>query len=280
MTGLKKIINGSIRLDDLVLNVDENQNPLPWSFYMQQELFIGSFGLKDFLIKFPGVSAKQYHFLQKGTLSMGTQKGEYPLLVMSLKNAGECLGMADSVNTIEIRLKRAYYAEELSKDIKLLLGEGFEVDNWIQQSRASFALLRLIKIMLLSIIFSISIVAAIGMASTLTLTVMQNRSKIAILKSMGIKDSAIFKIFLINTGLTGLIGVLLGTAFGYVAGNLLVHNWSDVLIELGIKRPQVYISMLEVTLIGLSVITLYIVAAIIPAKQAINTDVTTCLQEQ
>jgi ABC-type lipoprotein release transport system permease subunit len=186
-SGIKKIINGSTRLDDLDSNFDENNNPLPWSFYMQQDLFPGAIGLKDFLVCFPGIGDKQYHFLQKGTLSMGTQKGKYPLVVMSLKNAGECLRSGNLANTIEIKLKKPYTAESVSKKISGLLGKDFKVTTWIQHSKASFAFLRIIKIMIMTIIFSISVVAAIGMISTLTLIVMQNRSKIAILKSMGIR---------------------------------------------------------------------------------------------
>jgi hypothetical protein len=131
-SGIKKIINGSTRLDDLDFNFDENNNPLPWRFYMQQDLFPGAFGLKDFLVCFPGIGDNQHHFLQKGTLSMGTQKGKYPLVVMSLRNAGKCLRSGNLANTIEIKLKNPYTAESVSRKIRGLLGKNFKVTTWIQ----------------------------------------------------------------------------------------------------------------------------------------------------
>ena len=280
VSGIKKIINGSTRLEDLDFNFDENHNPLPWSFYMQEDLFLGTVGLKDFLIQFPDVSDKPYHLLQKGTLSMGTQKGKYPLLVFSLKNARHCLGMGNAANVIEIKLKNPYKAEKVSKKISSFLGKDFSIITWNQHSRASFAFLRIIKIMILAIIFSISVVAAIGMISTLTLIVMQNKGKIALLKSMGIKKSSIYKIFVLNTGLTGLIGVIGGTILGYLASHWFTSYFKDSLSKLGIKDPRILLQPQEVLVIGGLVIALFVLTAIIPSRRAIATDVVNGLQEQ
>jgi ABC-type lipoprotein release transport system permease subunit len=279
-SGIKKIINGSTRLDDLNRNVDENNNLLPWSFYLQQDLFMGTVGLKDFLLQFPGINGKQYHFLQKGTLSMGTAKEQYPLAVMSLKNAQHCLGMDNIANTIEIELKNPYNAEVLSTGIKRFLGSAYHVESWIQHSQASFAFLSIIKIMIMAIIFSISVVAAIGMVSTLTLIVMQNKGKIAILKSMGIKNSSIYKIFILNTGLTGVIGAAAGTFLGLIASQLFIRYLGDSLKKLGIKDPQILITPQEVLIIGLLVIGLFVLTAIIPSRNAIASEVVEALQEQ
>lgn len=279
VSGVKKIINGSTQLDDLELNTDENNNPLPWSFYMQQDLFPGALGLKDFLIEFPGSHDKPFHFMQRGTLSMGTQKGKYPLVVMSLKNAQECLKSTNVANTIEIRLKDPYEAETVAMDITRWL-KGYSVETWIQHSRASFAFLRVIKMMILAILFSISIVAAIGMISTLTLIVMQNRGKIAILKSMGIKNSSIYRIFILNTGLTGLTGTIVGTGLGYLGSYLSIRYFGENLRKLGITDPRILLKPREVIIIGVLVMTLFVLTAIIPSRRAIAADIVEGLQEQ
>lgn len=280
VSGIKKIIAGSIRLDDLNINFDENKNPLPWSFYMQQDIFFGIVGLKDFLLQFPTVSPKQHHFLQRGTLGLGTQKGKYPLLVMSMENARKCLGEDNTANVIEIKLADPYRAEDLSKQLKQRLGTPFRVESWIHHSRASFAFLKIIRIMILAIIFSISIVAAIGMVSTLTLIVMQNKGKIAILKSMGIKNSGIYKIFVLNTGLTGLIGVTTGTLLGYLLSHLMTGYFSESLRKLGIKNPQTLLETGEVITIGILVMLLFLLTAVIPSRRAVSEDVVQGLQEQ
>jgi len=280
VSGIKKIINGSTQLDDLQLNADENNNPLPWSLYMQQDLFPGALGLKDFLIQFPDSDDKPFHFIQRGTLGMGTQKGKYPLLVMSLKNAQDCLKSANVANTIEIRLKDPYEAEAVARDIARWAGTGYTMETWIQHSRASFAFLRIIKIMILAILFSISVVAAIGMVSTLTLIVMQNRGKIAVLKSMGIKNSSIYKIFILNTSLTGFIGTAAGTVLGYLGSHLSIRYFSESLRKLGITDPRILLEPKEVLIIGSLVMVLFVLTAIIPSRRAIATDIVEGLQEQ
>lgn len=277
---LKKIINGSLRLDDMNYNFDQNKNPLPWSFYLQQDVFMGAVGLKDFLIQFPGIDTAHYHLLQKGTLNMGTQKGKYPLVVMSLQNAQTALKMPGQCNTIEVRLKDPYLAEELAPKMASLLGKNVKAQSWISYSRSSFAFLKIIRIMILAIIFSISIVAAIGMVSTLTLIVMQNRGKIAILKSMGIKESSIYKIFVLNTGLTGVIGVVAGTALGFTGSYYLTKFFGENLKSLGIKDPQVLVSSGEIFIISALVIALFVLTAVIPSKRAISTDIVEGLQVQ
>lgn len=275
---LKKIINGSLRLDDMNYNADENNNPLPWSFYLQQDVFAGTVGYKDFLFEFPGISDQKYHLMQKGTLNMGTQKGKFPLVVMSMKNAQVCLGMPGICNTIEVKLKDPYLAEDLAPRMAEFLGQGVEAEFWIAYSRSSFAFLKIIRIMILAIIFSISVVAAIGMVSTLTLIVMQNRGKIAILKSMGIKESSIYKIFVLNTGLTGVIGVIAGTGLGFAGSYYLTRFFGENLEKLGIKNPQVLISTGEVLVIGILVIALFILTAVVPSKRAMANDVVEGLQ--
>ncbi len=280
VAGIKKIINGRIRLNDLNQNTDENGNPIPWSFYLQQDLFPGAVGLTDFLLQLPGIDQTRYHFLQKGTLGLGTKKERFPLLVMSLKNAQQCLGGLATFNVLEVKLSSPYDCESLSIQLKKYLGPGYTVTNWIESSRASFAFLGMIKLMVLAIIFSIAIVAAIGMISTLTLIVMQNKGKIAILKSIGIKSSSIYRIFILNTGITGILGVLIGTALGYGISFLLIHQFSPSLKKLGIKDPQILISTSEILIIGIAVITLFLLTAIVPSRHAIHTDIVDGLQEQ
>jgi lipoprotein-releasing system permease protein len=124
------------------------------------------------------------------------------------------------------------------------------------------------------------VVAAIGMISTLTLIVMQNRSKIAILKSMGIKNAGIYRIFVLNTGLTGVVGVAAGTILGYLSSHCFVRYFGESLKKLGIKNPQILITPQEVLAIGFIVIVLFVLTAIIPSRRAISTDVVNGLQEQ
>lgn len=280
-SGIKRIITGLAQLDDLNVTKDENNNPLPWYFYMQRDLFLGSVVLEDFLINFPGIDENEHiHLMQKGSLNMGTRKGAYPLLVMSLKNVQACLHMGNTFNTIEIKLNDPYKSENLSGRIAQFLGKEYDVKTWVQHSKAPFAFLKMIRIMIFLIIFSISVVAAIGVISTLTLIVMQNRGKISILKALGIKAKSIYRVFIINTLGIGIIGTILGTLLGYGASNLLIRFFRDNLKKLGIVNPAIQITANDLLMITVFVLALFVVTAIIPSRRAIEIDVVDGLQNQ
>ena len=62
---------------------------------------------------------------------------------------------------------------------------------------------------------------AIGVASTLFLSVMRRRSEIGILRSFGIGRGAIVRTFVLQGVLLGLAGALVGIALGYGFAHLL-----------------------------------------------------------
>lgn len=280
-SGIKKIITGLAKLDDLNPITDENNNPIPWNFYLQQDVFFGSIVLEDFLINFPGIDKnRDIHLMQKGSLNMGTQRGEYPLVVMSLQNVQRCLQIKDTFNTIEIRLEDPYDSEKLAGKIGKAAGQGFEVKTWVQHSKASFAFLSVIRIMIFLIIFSTCVVAAIGVISTLTLIVMQNRGKIAILKALGIKAKSIYRVFIYNTLSIGIIGTIMGTLLGFGASSLLVRGFRENLKKLGITNPGIQVTLQDFVVISVCVLLLFVVTAIIPSRRAIEIDVVEGLMDQ
>jgi putative ABC transport system permease protein len=62
------------------------------------------------------------------------------------------------------------------------------------------------------------VVAAIGIANTLVMTVLERTREIGIMKALGAEPGAVRMIFLVETALVGLIGGLLGLALSALAG--------------------------------------------------------------
>ncbi|MCL2386505.1 MAG: ABC transporter permease [Defluviitaleaceae bacterium] len=59
--------------------------------------------------------------------------------------------------------------------------------------------------------------AAFGIANTMMAAIYERRREIGILRAIGGKSSAIFKIFLLESGLYGLLGGIIGVVVGFVA---------------------------------------------------------------
>ena len=267
---IKKLLDGSTDLYRLEQNSDENNNPIPFAFYIEEGVFKTLTGY--FLIHFPGLSNTKFQYWLNGTINMGTRKGKYPLLIMSLNNAQKVLNKEDYVNTIEIQIIKPYNAEKISQAIQLFLGNNYKVENWIQKEKASFMFLTIIKWMIFSIIFSISLVAAISIFSTLYLTVLENRKKICILKALGMKNLSIYYIFLIKTLKIGFIGTTIGSISGYICSHYFILFFKESLEKLGLENPQNQITFNDISIIWLSTIILFLLTAIIPARNAVKID--------
>ena len=88
------------------------------------------------------------------------------------------------------------------------------------------------------IIASISIfVGAIGIVNTMTTSVLERKKEIGIMKSIGARNSHIFMQFLIESGLLGLVGGLVGVIFGLGIGFLGVYGinnfiGSEIVLEI------------------------------------------------
>ncbi|ETR67209.1 MAG: hypothetical protein OMM_05257 [Candidatus Magnetoglobus multicellularis str. Araruama] len=133
----QKLINGGTNLNRIEQYEDTNHNPLPPGFYLEQGLFNALTGF--FLIHFKGLETRKKQYWLNGSLDMGTKKGQYPLLIMSLESAQYAAKKENLINTIEVRINRPYRADKISQKIRALLNDNsFRIENWIEKERASF----------------------------------------------------------------------------------------------------------------------------------------------
>ncbi|HVU11856.1 MAG TPA: ABC transporter permease [Phototrophicaceae bacterium] len=80
------------------------------------------------------------------------------------------------------------------------------------------------------------LVAAFGVANTMTMAILERTHEIGLMKAVGATDQAVLTIFLIEAGLVGLLGGTAGLAFSYllqnIANNLLSNLSSSQLSSL------------------------------------------------
>ena len=269
--GIANIINGSLNLERLTQTQDSNGFVLPFGFYMEQSFFNKISG--TFLISFPDISDDQLkQFRLSGGLKMGTKRGALPLFVLSLEVLQRIVNKPNQLNTIEIKLMTPYNSEKVSKAIQSQLGSEFQVTSWMEKEKAAFAFLNIIKIMIFLIIFSICIVAAISVYSTLSLAVIENRKKISILKALGIKDASIYLIFISNALAIGIVGVVIGGIFGYLGSHYFILYFGENLQALGIENPETLLTQGDFLITAIATLLLFLVTAIMPARKAIKMD--------
>jgi putative ABC transport system permease protein len=180
----------------------------------------------------------------------------------------------DSVNAIAVKVKDITDIDNVKSNLEELLrkernvGKG-EEDFSVESPESTLATLNDILFgvqLFISIIAFISIiVGSIGITNTMYTSVLERTKEIGIMKSIGAKNSTIFKIFLIESGflgfIGGIIGVIIGIILAYSFAFLGRISLGSDLIKADISISIILFSILFSTIVGL-------IAGSIPAIQA------------
>ena len=111
------------------------------------------------------------------------------------------------------------------------------------------------------------LVGGIGIANTMYMSVMERTRQIGILKALGTTNWEVQEIFLLEAGLMGLIGGILGVLFGMIASGTITEVGFRLMggrsVTTVIPLSLVIFALIFSTLIGM-------VAGILPARKAAN----------
>ncbi len=254
---------------------------MPMACLFERTFFHGASKLDDFLVTLPAVGTAPGHFRLLSTINLGMKQGQHPLLITSLENARTLLGRPGFYNTIEVRLRDPHLAAGLAEQLSAALaGDGITARSWIEMEAGSFRLLEVLRRVIFVVIFSVMVVAALGIISTLSLVVMENRAKIAILRAMGLRDLNIYLALILKCWKIAVTGLMLGMAAGYAGSGLLLWlpGFRQGLAKMGISEPQVLVEPRDAVLLAVATLLLYLIVAMIPARDACRIDAVEGLQ--
>ena len=162
----------------------------------------------------PSPSMRQYELT--GTFTTGMYDYDIKNIYVPIEASQEQLGILDGdrVSGLGVRVHDLDDAGPLSEVIQAELGFEFLAISWSTTNRALFSALELEKLAMGLILTLIVVVAAFNIVSTLVMVVVDRTREIGILKSMGMTDRMILRIFMIQGLSIGIIGTTLGTALG------------------------------------------------------------------
>lgn len=194
------------------------------------------------------------------------------LAYTSLDTARRFYNVPDVINGISIRLKDYNRDREVAAEIK---STGYRAKGWTETNPA---VLRTIAIETTSnnlVLGLIVIIASFGVVSTLNLSVIGATGQIGMLRAMGATISSIRSIFMLQSGILGLLGALAGTLTG-VAISLAIGQYelpyaSDQLYG-GLKTIPIIVRAWDILFIITAVFLLNLIAGVYPAQQAAKLD--------
>lgn len=246
-------------------------------------------GLADRLLVFPGdtivvvalenlqqgvmgMSPRTLAFEMTGTFTTGMYETDTQTLYTTLEDAQNLLSLLeeDAVSGIGVQTPDPNRADEVATRIQEAVPFPYVTQSWFTTNRALFSALELEKLAMFVILFLIVVVAAFNIVSTLVMVVADRTREIGILKSMGMTDRGILRVFILQGTWIGIVGTAAGTTLGLILCWVLdtfpiIRIPPDVYF---VDRLPVSVEVLDVLTIVAASVAVAFVATIYPALQA------------
>jgi len=145
---------------------------------------------------------------------------------INLKDAQVLFNLKSQVNGIRVKVNNLYAAPGVAASLSKLLPSNYTITDWTQEYGAFFRAVSMEKTMMFVILLFIIAIAAFNLVSTLVMVVADKRAEIAILRTFGATPKMIMMIFIVQGGVVGLVGMLLGL-IGGVALSLNISRLFD-----------------------------------------------------
>jgi lipoprotein-releasing system permease protein len=202
-----------------------------------------------------------------GVLDYGVQDLNRRRVLLPLRDAQSLLGYGREVTEIDVRVQRLFEAQRLAADLARVTG--LSAESWQAANSQLLTALRSQSASGLMIRFFVTLAVALGIASVLVVSVVQRQREIGILRAMGTPRRRILAVFLLQGGIVGLGGSLLGTALGAalaVGFTRVARNADGSPLFPIVLQPELFVSSAVLaTLVG-------VLAAWLPARRAARLD--------
>jgi lipoprotein-releasing system permease protein len=162
-----------------------------------------------------GMVPKYTRFRVAGIFSSGFYDYDSSWAFARLSDAQRLFGLGDLISVIEFKVDDIYKADEVAHQLEDAAGSGFMATNWKEQNKALFHALRLERLVTFITIGLIVFVAALNILISLIMMVMEKTRDIAVLMSMGTRNSQVRNVFIAQGVLIGVIGTAIGLLLGY-----------------------------------------------------------------
>lgn len=205
-----------------------------------------------------------------GTFESNNKEYDENFAYTDIETAREIFAVPNDVMGVEIRLKDFEAAPAVRARLEGLLGKRFRVETWQDLHRDLFAVMELERWAAFVILSLIIIVAVFNVLGSLTMTVIEKRRDIGILKTMGASDRAVMRTYLLEGGLVGTLGTLGGVLIGVTVCLLQVHYGFFKLNNAVYIIPALPVQLraLDILVVGTTSVLLSLGAALYPALRA------------
>ena len=148
-----------------------------------------------------------------GIFELGVRELDARYVYLDMKQAQSLLDLPGAATVIDLTVDDIFEARTIAARIARLTG--LKVESWMETNSQLMNALRSQSLSTQMISGFVALSVALGIASVLSVSVVQRTREIGILRAMGTTRGQMLRVFLVQGALLGLAGSLLGGAAGY-----------------------------------------------------------------
>jgi lipoprotein-releasing system permease protein len=290
------ILRGYLKNDFSNLDIVKNKNFLGNSIIEKNNISIGkelSFNLNleigdDITIMSSsgietiiGTLPKHNTFVISSIFESGLAEFDNNIVFLNLETLEEFSNLSKKSRNLEIYLKKPQNIESQKQIVQKVFPNEF-IYSWADMNSSLFSALKVERNVMFIILSLIIIVAAFNIISGLTILVKNKTKDIAILKSIGVLNNSIIKIFFLVGLIIGLsatfFGILLGVLFSIYIENIRI--FISNIFDVSLFPEEIYflstmpseINLTSIFLISICSIIITIFVSIFPAIKSAKLD--------
>ena len=226
------------------------------------------------------------NFIVAGTFDLGMYEYDSSVIFMKINNLRDFLGYNNNyIDNIELFYKSPENSDLITYNIKDILNSietGNIIIPWTQRHAQLFSALEVERNVMFIILTLIILVAAFNIISSMIMLVKDKESSISILRTMGISENSILKIFIIVGASIGIIGTVIGFTIGLLFSLNIqkIQQLLEGITGTNLFAAEIYflsklpakIDFTEVGLVVLFALILSLLATLYPAWRASRID--------
>lgn len=175
-------------------------------------------------------------FQVQGILDLGKYDWNERFILTDLKAAQEVAAIGDRYSGLILRFEDINYARKAAFNLSQVMGSPYWVRDWRDANENLFEAISVERPGIFFVVLIITLVAAFNVSSTLFVNVVRRYKDIAILKTVGLSQKDIVKIFALQGFFMGGIGLF----FGFLLGFILCLLFQFAQSRLGLVAGEVY----------------------------------------
>jgi lipoprotein-releasing system permease protein len=162
-------------------------------------------------------------FKVSGIFEAGYNEFDKGLAVVNLEDLQRVLRMGEGVTGVRLKLRDMDRAFDVARDLALKLKGPYRVSDWTQDNANLFRALKMEKTVMAILLSLIVAMGAFNLVSSQVMLVTDKQADIAILRTLGLTPGQVMRTFMVQGGLIGIIGTVVGV-IGGVALTLNLNN--------------------------------------------------------